>query len=274
MAARIDLLEGGSGNDDLVVTGAGTPFGPNDVLRGGVGDDTYRVESRYAVIEEVAGEGTDKVIAAGTIAIYILPAETEFLVHGSNGAFLGIGNGLANNLYGLDADETLRGLAGDDLVFGGNGADRLEGGNGNDALYDDPSDTPLGLLGLEDTLSGGNGNDTLSVSTGTDTADGGAGNDVIRSLDDGWDDDVLTGGDGDDRFVFDPGFGFDTITDFAAGSDLIDLTSYGQGWNFGELTVQASLLDPADAVVILPSGEYVLLASFAAGDLTAADVVL
>jgi Ca2+-binding RTX toxin-like protein len=123
-------------------------------------------------------------------------------------------------------------------------------------------------------MVGGYGDVSLSVSTGTDTADGGAGDDVIRSLDDGWDDDVLTGGDGADRFAFHPGFGFDSITDFEAGSDLIDLNAYGQGWIYADLTFQASLLDPADAVVILPTGEYVLLDSFAVAELDAADFVL
>jgi hypothetical protein len=37
---------------------------------------------------------------------------------------------------------------------------------------------------------------------------------------------VMTGGDGDDLFIFVPNSGTDTIIDFASGSDQIDLRSF------------------------------------------------
>jgi parallel beta-helix repeat protein len=64
-------------------------------------------------------------------------------------------------------------------------------------------------------LVGTAGADTLTGGAGADTIAGGAGNDL------------LTGGAGADRFVFAPGFGHDTVTDFGAGgeADVLDLSA-------------------------------------------------
>jgi Ca2+-binding RTX toxin-like protein len=88
--------------------------------------------------------------------------------------------------------------------------------------------------GDADTLDGGAGNDWLhgdarsmvggGVSGGDDKLDGGAGNDHLVG---GGGADMLTGGTGADWFVFEPGSGFDQITDFApAEGDRIDLTAF------------------------------------------------
>ena len=65
------------------------------------------------------------------------------------------------------------------------------------------------------------------VVTGTDGADaleGDRGANTILGL---GGDDTLTGGEGADTFVFAPGHGNDTITDFTHGEDLIDLSAFG-----------------------------------------------
>ncbi|MBK7017786.1 MAG: hypothetical protein IPH39_20085 [Sulfuritalea sp.] len=82
------------------------------------------------------------------------------------------------------------------------GADYLTGTSGNDKLY--------GLAG-GDVLSGDAGNDTLEGGTGDDQLDGGAGNDI---------------------YVFDAGFGQDTLVD-ASGTDVIKL---GTGLEPGAVT--------------------------------------
>jgi len=75
-------------------------------------------------------------------------------------------------------------------------------------------------------VEAGGGGDTVTGGSGNDTLDGGTGNDS------------LTGGDGDDVFVYDPGDGADTITDFnfgnsgpaddgnTANNDFIDLSAF------------------------------------------------
>ncbi|MBV9556861.1 MAG: M10 family metallopeptidase, partial [Pseudolabrys sp.] len=77
---------------------------------------------------------------------------------------------------------------------------------------------------------GGSGNDTLIANDAGCSLNGGGGNDRLVS---GAGRDVLTGGTGNDTFVFLTGGSsaatgqHDLITDFVAGSDLIDLT----GWD-------------------------------------------
>ncbi len=61
-------------------------------------------------------------------------------------------------------------------------------------------------------------------SDGSEAFDAGAGNDLLNG---GGGDDTLTGGDGADVFAFSTGSGFDEITDFESGQDLIDLSGYG-----------------------------------------------
>ncbi len=105
----------------------------------------------------------------------------------------------------------MNGGAGDDSLIGGGGYDVLNGESGSDTLDGDMGN---------DTLSGGEGDDILRGGTGSDAL---AGDDGVDQLfgDDGADtltggagDDILTGGLGNDHFVFRPGFGNDTVTDF------------------------------------------------------------
>lgn len=83
-----------------------------------------------------------------------------------------VGDEFANNLKGLDGNDTIRGGLGDDTLFGGAGQDVLRGDGGNDSLQ------------------GGTGADELRGGEGNDLLVGGLGGDV------------LIGGLGSDRFVF------------------------------------------------------------------------
>ncbi|MGL0929066.1 VWA domain-containing protein, partial [Vibrio vulnificus] len=100
------------------------------------------------------------------------------------------------------------GGGGDDRIYGQGGVDLIFGGSGNDQLY------------------GGDGNDGLRGGTGDDILDGGSGNDILIG---GLGNDILTGGEGADIFKFVDQTGLrdgerDTITDFTAGEDKIDLS--------------------------------------------------
>ena len=70
---------------------------------------------------------------------------------------------------------------------------------------------------LGDALTGGAGNDRLFGGAGPDSLDGGTGADF------------LNGGAGDDRFIYAPGYGADTIFGFAAGAgseDKVNLAAF------------------------------------------------
>lgn len=91
------------------------------------------------------------------------------------------------------------------IAFGYDGNDNITGSSNGDDLF------------------GGAGFDTLNGAAGRDNLSGGAGNDI---LDGGDGNDSLTGGDGEDTFRFDAVSEFgDTITDFATGSDVLDINT-------------------------------------------------
>lgn len=191
---------GFDGNDTLI------GLQGNDKLVGGLGDDTIK-----------AGRGDDRV-------------------------FGGSGN---NDLDGMSGDDQLKAGRGKDTITGGDGSDWLWGGAGADILIGDrdASDNAYGgvsdddqLFGHkgkdklyggsgDDTLDGGDGHDELRGGYGSDTLQGGAGNDLLYG---GKDADTLSGGDGSDTFVFENGdaYATDTITDFTAGEDRIDLSDF------------------------------------------------
>ncbi|MGL5082145.1 MAG: Calx-beta domain-containing protein [Microcoleaceae cyanobacterium] len=156
----------------------------------------------------------------------------------------------ADQIQGLEADDTLLGFQGsdslqgnseNDSLIGGRGGDLLQGGAGNDSLFGEfGNDTLEGDLG-NDFLFGNEGDDLVTDSDGPDTLYGGLGNDTIFN---GAGDDqlfgdrdndllytgpglnTLTGGVGADLFVIGRGLNqgqTDIITDFRPGFDLIGL---------------------------------------------------
>jgi Ca2+-binding RTX toxin-like protein len=99
------------------------------------------------------------------------------------------------------------------------------------------------------TLNGSNGVDTLNGSAGNFIINAKNGNDTII----GGPGDVLTGGKGADTFVFNPGFGHDTITDFSHSQH--DILSFN-GFNGVQPTVADST---AGLTLTFASGDNVLL---------------
>jgi len=138
----------------------------------------------------------------------------------------GTGNDL---LYGGRGRDVIKGGRGNDTIYGGRGADFLGGGKGRDVIYGGRgndfvsggkgSDRLFGGLG-DDTLCGCAGNDFLRGGRGNDSLNGEKGNDLLIG---GLGDDILTGGAGSDRFRLVANNGVDTITDFEAGADFLEL---------------------------------------------------
>ena len=120
----------------------------NDNLVGGVGDDTYIVDSPADSVVEAVSEGTDTVRSGTTFG---LNGNVENLTLTGAAAVGGIGNALANVLTGNGASNALSAGAGADTVLGGGGNDALYGGDGADRLI------------------GGQGNDTFTGGAGIDT---------------------------------------------------------------------------------------------------------
>ena len=68
-------------------------------------------------------------------------------------------------------------------------------------------------------------------------------------------DDLLIGGQGDDVFVFLPGFGADTVAGHGTGDDLIDMTAVG----VSDLSDLAFAETEAGLVITAPEGDSLLI---------------
>lgn len=194
-----DTLYGGAGNDSLDGTDDA------DVLIGGLGDDTYRIDRADDVLTEVAGEGEDTVYADVS---YTLADEVEHLILTANSGYASAtGNALNNNIIGNDYDNRLDGAA---------GADTLEGGWGNDTYVIDTladqiiEETDGGYDRVETSLSYMLGAELEALALigeanidgqGNDTDNTLLGNSGSNRLDGGLGADWMAGGQGNDTYV-------------------------------------------------------------------------
>ncbi|HYC47443.1 MAG TPA: type I secretion C-terminal target domain-containing protein [Burkholderiales bacterium] len=199
-----DVIIGGGGDDRLL------GMNGDDTLNGGAGADVIDGGGGIDTLDRSGGTGPQVVnLVTGTNgADVVLNIEN---VLGSAHADTIIGNGFVNRLEGR---------AGDDLLWGGDGLDTIDGGDGNDTLS---AALATGLTsGITINLGGAVGQDIISNienAIGTafaDTLQGSVGNNQLE------------GGAGDDVYIYNVGFGSDTIID-SAGSDRLDIV--GSQWN-------------------------------------------
>lgn len=180
-------LYAGAGDDSIV------GLAGNDTLSGGSGNDTLS-----------GGAGNDRLNGdVGTDTVSYLSALAGVRVDLSRSAANSIQSDAAN--IGTDLLVSIENVVTsrwDDIVVGNAVNNNIYAGAGNDSI--------AGLAG-NDTLDSGSGNDTLTGGQGADLLTGGTGQDIfkfINSVDSGL---TLTTRD--------------TITDFARGSDKIDLSA-------------------------------------------------
>ena len=298
-----DLLDGGADSDSLYGDAG------DDTLRGGAGDD-WTLEGGAGADIVDGGEGEDGASYSASDAGVTVDlatgtaqgghAEGDTLtgiesVWGSDHADHLIGNQGDNYFDGNDGNDTLEGGAGDDGLHGDAGADMLDGGEGEDSAQYWRSDagvtvnlaTGTGqgghaegdtLTGIEhvegsdhaDHLIGDDRDDQynhLNGNGGNDTLEGGAGNDF---LDGQAGEDLLTGGDGADTFVFGDG---DTVTDFEAGSDLINIDDMGH-INADNFEANVTIRQSGSDVEVQIGDDVLTLNGVSAADLTVDDFVL
>ena len=246
---------GNGGANMLIGNGAANKLdgrGGIDTLAGGAGNDIYFADDINDLAVENPGEGIDTVIstAGNDVFGYTLGANVENLIL-APGAFVGIGNGLANKMTGDSDSSFLNGAGGNDTLIGNGGNDELDGGTGADVMIggkgistyfvDNVGDKVVetgGATDFDDTvwstisyklganlenliLSGGDPidgtgnsqNNLIEGSGGDNVLRGLAGNDFLRA---GVGEDLLLGGDGND--FLDGNEGADTLVG-GAGSD-------------------------------------------------------
>lgn len=314
-----DKVVSGDGND-TIYTGVGSDtvdggkgvdlWGGNLInLSKGVDLDLHDKLSTYGGKSSIAGvEGFNSLVATNFNDTIVGTALAGSTVYGANG----------------DDDVTVYMNAGNNSVDGGDGFDRLtivlsgqvtqEGAGQGNGLYGTFTDgthvtsysamqdfsllyagsDDVNLYGLDgaDVVGTGSGDDTLSGQNGADTLRGGDGSDLIVG---GQGVDVMTGGAGADTFVFSPNEsfatpdGYDTIKDFTAGQDKIDLstisgplteTSYAEasigGDKFADLLAKAGSLmsDGTKSVVFIAGASDGWLFFDTNGDLTTPDAAI
>ncbi len=233
--ANIEHFQGGSGNDTLDFSGLadGLTVTFTGDGTGTISDGTDAIS--FANIETLILTDDADVVNASkdSLGINLDAGAGDDTITDSSGADSIIAGDGDDYVAANDGNDTIEGGGGNDAIEGGDGADFVDGGAGNDFLagYDVAglASHSTGVVtddGSADTLVGGSGDDTLLGGKGNDSLSGGVGNDQI------------SGGDGDDIFLFAPGEGNDTITDFNTGNtgalgdgdttnnDFIDLSGY------------------------------------------------
>ena len=243
-----DTLIGGMGNDDLyggagndtLIGGAG-----NDYLVGGDGADTYVFAKGHGSdkVYDSSKQSTVKFTDVNFADVKFRRESDDLVLFGYNGDdSVRLLNYMSSSSWNDSvfqfADKTvttadlmknglvLQGSDSNESIYGWSYRNEIYGAAGNDKIV---------TYGADDVLDGGAGNDDLYGGAGNDTLIGGAGNDY------------LVGGDGSDTYVFNQGFGQDTVYDYGSGDKNV---LQFNGINAADISAQKSgsdlLLTAAD----------------------------
>jgi len=270
-----DTLNGGNGAD-LLDGGPGT-----DTLNGGYGGDTYllaRGSGAKTIYETDDGSNAiDRILFAADV----LPSAVQVRRNNTNltfsipdtGDLFGVADYFINDAVGGSVVEEVRfadgtlwevntlkqmvlaPTAGDDVLTGYASADVISGADGNDIL------------------DGQGGNDTLDGGAGIDIVYGGDGDDVIKG---GLgNDQTLSGGAGNDTYLYNLGDGSDNLFNADASPTTTDKILFGAGILTSMVQALRANTDYQDLWLYLPSnGQKLVLPNyFLSGDGAAVDEI-
>ncbi|UPK30674.1 VCBS domain-containing protein [Bradyrhizobium sp. 195] len=190
---------------------------------------TYTLDNNNSVVQalEVGDTLTD------TFTVTAIDGTTQAVtvaIHGASDADPNDFDNLATGSVVISDPPNVYGTPGSETIAGG--------GHTGQIIYAGASSDTVNGTGKADVLYGGSGNDTIKGNDGDDVIYGGSGNDTINgnnggdTITGGFGADQLTGSNGNDRFAYlfvadSNASQFDTVTDFASGTDKIDLTALG-----------------------------------------------
>ncbi len=119
-SSQADALSGNAG-DNVLNDGGGAA----DILHGLAGNDTYRIGNSGAIVDEVAGQGTDTVMTSVDYTLKTGVSVEVLRTYADTGS-IGV------DLTGNEIAQTVRGNAGANILDGKGGADTLQGLGGKD----------------------------------------------------------------------------------------------------------------------------------------------
>jgi VCBS repeat-containing protein len=258
-AIMVSSVDGTLEKIDITIIANGAPVANNDsysanightlqvaapgVLGGGGADTDPDADALSAILQSGTANGAFAFHTDGSFDFTpLLTGSTTFTYKASDGALTSNTATVTINVGFSAADTIDFSSSTANTVKQATGAiTNLLGGSGNDTLI---GNAKGGIL------NGGGGNDSITGGNGTDYLIGGAGNDR------------LTGRGGDDFFVFRPGFGHDTITDFAIGDpvdhDTLDLRGFGSAFDTIDEILASTDTGPS-AVIHLGTDDITLL---------------
>jgi Ca2+-binding RTX toxin-like protein len=244
LAANVENLMGvlagggqtltGNALDNLISDG-----GEANAMRGGIGNDTFIVETVGDTVTENLNEGIDSV--RSTIASFTLSANIENLQGEATTSQILTGNALANVIVGGVAADTLDGAAGDDSLKGGLGNDIYIIDSLNDGIIENAAEgtdtiktaiVSFGLVSNVENLVG-------TAVGGGQTLTGNALNNVIS---DNGAVNTMLGGLGNDTYVIDNG-GDIATENLNEGTDTVQtaIFTYTLGANIENLNGTLSI---------------------------------
>ena len=209
-----DYIDGGNGND-IISSGSG-----DDILIGGKGNDTYIFERGFGndtIINYNPDLYTDTVEFKG-----INKDELTFKQIDSN-LVISFKDATIKDFYKLDYKQ--RPVNAISLIKFNNEILNLKDIN-DLALKSISNDgDKISVVTSDDYIvNGGNGNDTITTNSGNDIINGGRGNDI------------LNGGKGNDTYVFERGFGNDTIINYNPNLNSTDTIKFIDGITLNDLS--------------------------------------
>jgi len=261
-----------TGNDGANVLSGGNvvDWTDWDTLVGGLGDDTYIVNSDWDQTIETADGGTDTVRSSVS---WYLRDETENLVLAGSESTAGYGNAKNNVMTGNAGDNTLNGAAGADTMTGGAGSDvytvddlgdvTIESIDGGE--WDHVTSTVTWTLAANIEVLDLSGNAAID-GTGNALHNLIYGNESANVLNGGGGDDIFIGRGGNDTYIIDSAE--DNVQEDAnAGTDLVlasldhtlalnveNLTLTGTGGLSGTGNALANIITGNSAANLLDGG--------------------
>ncbi|MBD9490470.1 calcium-binding protein [Ensifer sp. ENS11] len=222
----------------------------NDTLIGGAGNDTFNSGAGSDTYVYARADGNDRIKEkSGSVAevdtLRLTDLNSDELSFTRSGETMTIGVNSTNEVITVDWQfyKTTEDW----------GLDRIEFANGS--VWD------RAQIQSAAWIRGTAANDTLAGASSADTLFGDAGNDT------------LTGGAASDTFVFKPGFGKDTITDFVTGAASDDVLSFDNAvFSTFEAVLTAASQVGADTLISYDANNTITLKNVTIANLHADDV--